>query len=122
MITSEIGLHSFLTYMYIQLNPSSSLCTRKERHNHVIFNDKKVLTEISFFFFFFFFLMFPNKSKFDLKIIFLQNVSPQNYNFSKIDLCGIHLNDHAVFCSNHAHALFHILTALLRLFWCKVEP
>ena len=33
MITSEIGLHSFLTY--IQLNLSSSLCKRKEWHNHM---------------------------------------------------------------------------------------
>ena len=33
MITSEIGLHSFLTY--IQVEQLSSLCTRKEWHNHV---------------------------------------------------------------------------------------
>ena len=29
--------------------------------------------------------------------------------------------EHAIFCNNNAHALFHILTAYLCLFWCSID-
>ena len=57
-ITFEIGLHSFLTY--IQLNISSSLCTRKECHNNVRII-KQLLTETTFF------NVFPIDPNFDYK-------------------------------------------------------
>ena len=56
-------------------------------------------------------------ANFDYKKRFLQKLYRWIWAFgSYIDLCIGQRNEPAIFCNNHAHALFHILHAYLRFF------